>query len=69
MPATSRGQLAQTVGSTPVTCSAPSEHSARRPRQVVRVGNPDQLAKVVDIVDNARREVYRLLADEPADTV
>ena len=38
-------------------------------RQVVRVGNPDQLAKVVDIVDNARREVYRLLADEPADTV
>ncbi len=37
-------------------------------RQVVRVGTPEQLAKVVEIVDNARRDVYRLLADEPTDT-
>ena len=37
-------------------------------RQVVQAGTPEQLAKVVAIVDNARRDVYRLLADEPTDT-
>jgi len=37
-------------------------------RQVVQAGTPEQLAKVVTIVDNARRDVYRLLADEPTDT-
>ena len=36
-------------------------------RQVVQAGSPDQLAKVVEIVDNARRDIYRLLADEPTD--
>jgi DNA-binding PadR family transcriptional regulator len=37
-------------------------------RQVVHAGTPEQLAKVIEIVDNARREVYRLLADEPTNT-
>ena len=37
-------------------------------RQVVQAGTPEQLAKVVTIVDNARRDVYRLLADEPTAT-
>ena len=55
----------QTVACTPVTCSARSEHSARRPDRSSTPATPEQLAKVVDIVDNARREVYRLLADEP----
>jgi DNA-binding PadR family transcriptional regulator len=36
-------------------------------RQVVRAGTPEQLAKVVEIVDGARRDIYRLLADEPTD--
>jgi DNA-binding PadR family transcriptional regulator len=37
-------------------------------RQVVHAGTPEQLAKVVEIIDSARREVYRLLADEPTRT-
>lgn len=35
--------------------------------QVARTGTPDQVARAVAAIDAARRELYRLLADDPTD--
>ena len=36
-------------------------------RQVVRAGDEQQIAKAMDVLNEARRKIYRILAEEPGD--
>ena len=37
-------------------------------RQVVRAGDEQQIAKAMDVLNEARRKIYRILAEEPGET-